>query len=106
MKAQTIHTNPMGEVLNVTSATGFRVEESPGRIVELRTETGRAVLHVGHYAVSVQFITDMLEQQVLIERMRLRDELAEENCKFVDAPTVEDLFGSPKDFDHGTKGDW
>lgn len=99
MKAQTIHTNPMGEVLNVTSATGFRVEESPGRIVELRTETGRAVLHVGHYAVSVQFITDMLEQQALIERMRLRDEL-------VDAPTVEDLFGSPKDFDHGTKGDW
>ncbi len=63
MKTSTIHTNPMGDVLNVTSATGFRVEESPGRIVELRSETGRAVLHVGHHVVTVQSIADMLEQK-------------------------------------------
>lgn len=63
MKTSTIHTNPMGDVLNVTSATGFRIEESPGRVVELRSETGRALLHVGRHVVTVQFIADMLEQQ-------------------------------------------
>ena len=64
MKTSTIHTHPMGDVLNPTSATGFRIEESHGRIVELRTETGRALLHVGRHVVTVQFIADMLEQQV------------------------------------------
>ena len=45
MKTSTIHTSTLGDVLNPSSATGFRIEESPGRIVELRSETGRALLH-------------------------------------------------------------
>lgn len=61
MKAQTIHTNPMGEVLNVTSATGFRVEESPGRVVELRTNLGQPTIHIGHHTVTAEFLADMLE---------------------------------------------
>lgn len=60
MKTQTIHANACGDVLNVTSATGFRVEESTGRIVELRTETGRATIHIGHYTVTAQFLADLL----------------------------------------------
>lgn len=112
MKTSTIHTNPMGDVLNVTSATGFRVEESPGRIVELRSETGRAVLHVGHHVVTVQSIADMLEQQARSAQLRGKsitkvwlDEIAEENRKYVDdgmggkvdVTTIEDAFGVHRD---------
>lgn len=45
MKTSTIHTS------------------APSRIVELRSETGRALLHVGHHVVSVQFIADMLHDR-------------------------------------------
>lgn len=44
MKTQTIHSNNMGDVLNTTTATGFRATDGVGKTVELRTETGVATI--------------------------------------------------------------
>ena len=47
MKIQTIHKNPMGQVLNETSAAGFRITDNQGRTVDVLVEDGKAVLRTG-----------------------------------------------------------
>lgn len=60
MKAQTIHANACGDVLNVTSAAGFRVEDANGRVVELRVESGEAVLHIYGMRITAKNLGPML----------------------------------------------
>ena len=38
MRMQTIHSNALGDVLNETSATGFRITDDQGNVVELRND--------------------------------------------------------------------
>ena len=47
MKTYTIHSSALGDVLNPSSATGFRVvDERTGRSVELRVVDGKPMLVV------------------------------------------------------------
>lgn len=47
MKIQTIHSNVLGDVVNLTSATGVRITDDNGNELEVRTESGCIVLHFG-----------------------------------------------------------
>lgn len=89
MKTSTIHTSALGDVVNPSSATGFRVEDIHGCVVELRSESGQAVLRAGRFDVSVQFIIDLLKQKALIESARPRG-------KSITGVWVDELFSGDK----------
>jgi len=44
MKAQTIHSNALGDVLNESTASGFRITDNKGRSCELRVKDGMVYL--------------------------------------------------------------
>jgi hypothetical protein len=49
MKIQTIHTSAIGDVLNESSATGFRITNADGHSVELRIENDVVSLKTGKH---------------------------------------------------------
>lgn len=78
MKTQTIHSNKMGDVLNTTTATGFRATDGEGKPVELRTETGSPVIVLGNGVVcTASFLRELLAKTAIESSPRVSDSVLE-----------------------------
>lgn len=53
MRIQTIHTNALGDVLNESSATGFRITDNQGRSVDMRVVDGMVTVRTAKGAVLI-----------------------------------------------------
>ena len=97
MRIQTIHRNPMGDVLNECSATGFKFTTSDGKELVVAVEGDEVVVtavgFVGYYDYRNRRTRFVVPSDTL-------------SGKTPSGVIVDDLLGSTKDFDHGTKGDW
>jgi hypothetical protein len=57
MKIQTIHTNALGRVLNETNATGFRITDDQGLVVELHSDM---TIHVRGAIFTVEHLENIV----------------------------------------------
>lgn len=56
MRIQTIHANALGDVLNESSATGFRITDDRGNVAELRNDM---TVRVNGATYSVEYLADI-----------------------------------------------
>jgi YD repeat-containing protein len=62
MKIQTIHTNALGRVLNETNATGFRITDDQGRVVEVTANGKGTAFKFGATTITDEFLIDLIQQ--------------------------------------------
>lgn len=60
MRIQTIHRNPMGDVLNECSAQGFRITAENGDVYDINTEGGMVTIQTRGCIVNLEFIPELL----------------------------------------------
>lgn len=70
MKTYTIHENACGQVLNETSAVGFRVVDDTGRTIELIARNGRVLIVENGWTTAADH-TDLARSQLdLLEPLK------------------------------------
>lgn len=98
MKLLTIHSNAHGDVLNPSSATGFRVEDDAGRWLELK-HNGRTffIRTKGAGWASLEYITDLLCSEFVGATAKVRDCLCQKyegrDCRKCFRPPYPDQQG-------------
>lgn len=60
MRIQTIHRNPMGDVLNECSAQVLRITTENGDVYDINTEGGMVTIQTRGCIVNLEFIPDLL----------------------------------------------